>query len=156
MSRRHASLIPLSRQHQHALALSLIIRRRFGIGKGEATWQEEIAARIGKLYTAELSAHFEVEEAVLFPDMERYLGPLELLSELRPEHQSLRHLVQVIGSRQPVFLPTADEFAALLEQHIRKEERQLFPEFEKRMPAEEALKVGREIDARLIKACSRL
>jgi hypothetical protein len=29
-------------------------------------------------------------------------------------------------------------------------------EFEKRMPAAEALKLGREIDARLLKACPRL
>ncbi len=56
----------------------------------------------------------------------------------------------------PRYRDALDEFSALLERHVRKEERQLFVEFEQRMPAEEAVKVGREIEARLIKACPKL
>ncbi len=156
MSRRHDSLIPLSHQHQHALAIAVIIRRRFGIEKGEPAWLEEMAQRTQKLYTAELSGHFDVEEAVLFPQMERYLGPLELVSELRGEHLALRDFIRRVGKRHGVLLRELDEFARLLERHVRKEERQLFAAFEKRMPAEEARKIGVEIEARLIKACPRL
>lgn len=153
MARRHDSLVPLSHQHQHALALAVIIRRRFGAEKGQRTWQGEMVAKVQKAYQAELQGHFEVEETVLFPQMERHLGRLELVSELLRDHQSLRNFVKQL--EEVVELHTLDGFAALLEAHVRKEERQLFVEFEKRMPAEEAVKIGREIAARLIKACPR-
>jgi Hemerythrin HHE cation binding domain len=151
MARRHVSLIPLSRQHQHALALALIIRRRDGIQKGEATWLREMSEKVQKAYAAELAGHFEVEETVLFPDMERYLGRLNLVGELVEEHKTLRGLVQQIESAPAVSF--FDDFSARLDAHVRKEERRLFTEFEKRMPAAEALKLGREIESRLIKAC---
>jgi hemerythrin-like domain-containing protein len=154
MARRHDSLIPLSRQHNHALILALLIRRRDGIQRGEAAWLNETATRIQKAYVAELNGHFEVEEEVLFPDMERYLGRLTLVGELVEEHKALRGLVQTIAAAPAVAL--LDDFAARLDTHVHKEERQLFVEFEKRMPAAEALKLGREIDARLLKACPRL
>jgi hemerythrin-like domain-containing protein len=151
MARRHESLIPLSRQHNHALILALTIRRRDGIEKGERAWLEETAARIQKAYDAELSGHFEVEEAVLFPDMERYLGRLKLVRELVEEHKILRGLIENAQNAPAVLL--FDDFAARLDAHVHKEERKLFVEFEKRMPAAEALKLGREIESRLRKAC---
>lgn len=156
MSRRHNSLIPLSHQHQHALAMAVIIRRRFGLEKGDEVWQAETTEKVRKLYSAELAGHFEVEETVLFPEMERYLGPLDLVAELRQDHETLRNLVERLDARGGAPLQTLGEFAALLEQHVRKEERRLFPEFEKRIPLEEALRIGREIDARLARACPRL
>jgi len=144
-------LIPLSPQHQHALALAVIIRPRFGIEKGEPAWREEMVRRIREAYRAELVGHFEVEETVLFPTMERHLGPLALLAELLRDPASLRGLVRLLES-SPTF-PLLDGFSALLEAHIRKEERQLFAEFEKRMPADEARKLGKIIKARLAEAC---
>ena len=156
MSRRHDSLIPLSHQHQHALALAVIIKRRFGNEKGEDAWREEMTEKIRKLYSAEILGHFEVEEAILFPEMERYLGALKLIAELRYEHQSLRELIKQLQPGVAAPLEILDTFSTSIELHIRKEERQLFMEFEKRMPAEEANKVGMEIDARLLKACPRL
>jgi Hemerythrin HHE cation binding domain len=151
MARRHDSLIPLSRQHNHALILSLLVRRRDGFEKGEAAWLEETAARVQRAFDAELAGHFEVEEAVLFPDMERYLGRLKLIEDLREEHQLLRGLVHKIEIAPA--LPVLDDFSARLDAHVRREESQLFVEFEKRMPAKEAFKLGREIETRLIKAC---
>jgi hemerythrin-like domain-containing protein len=151
MARRHESLIPLSRQHNHALILSLLIRRRDGIEKGEAAWLGSAAERIRRAFEGELSGHFDVEETVLFPDMERFLGKLALVEELREEHRHLRGLVQKIESVPAAAL--CDDFSTLLDSHVHKEERQLFVEFEKRMPREEALRLGREIESRLIKAC---
>lgn len=155
MSRRHDSLIPLSQQHQHALAAAVTIRRRFGQEpRKEAAWCEEMAMRIGELYTDELSGHFEVEESVLFRQMERYLGELPLVGELRSEHLLLGRLVR--GLEEIPVLAALDEFAMCLELHVHKEERQLFAEFEQRMPEEAALRLGHEIEARLAKVCPRL
>lgn len=156
MSRRHDSLIPLSHQHQHALALALIIKRRLGSEKGEDVWREDMVEKVRKLYSGELVGHFEVEETILFPEMERYLGTLNLVAELRGEHQNLRDLIHHLQPRLAAPLEVLDEFSTSIESHVRKEERQLFMEFEKRMPAAEAKRVGVEIDARLLKACPRL
>ena len=156
MSRRHESLIPLSHQHQHALALAVIIKRRFGIEKGEDSWREDMVENIRKLYSAELTGHFDVEETILFREMERYLGTLKLIAELRSEHQNLRDVILQLRPRMAVPLETLDLFSTSIERHVRKEERQLFMEFEKRMPAAEAKRVGLEIDARLLKVCPKL
>lgn len=156
MSRRHDSLIPLSHQHQHALALAVIIKRRWGREKGEDAWREDMVEKIQNFYSAELIGHFDVEETILFPEMERYLGALKLVAELRGEHQNLRDLIQQLRPRKAAPLEALDQFSTSIERHVRKEERQLFMEFEKRMPAAEAKRVGVEIDARLLKACPRL
>ena|SRR5690348_8174732 len=156
MSRRHDSLIPLSHQHQHALAVAVIIKRRFGREHREDEWREEMTEKIRKLYAAELTGHFEVEETVLFTEMERYLGPLKLIAELKRDHQALRELIGLLPPRAAPPLATLDQFSSSIDQHVRKEERELFMEFEKKMPADEARRVGAEIDARLLKACPRL
>ncbi len=151
MARRHDSLIPLSHQHQHALALAVTIRRRFGIEKGDAAWQEELAGRAQSIWQAELQEHFEVEESILFPEMERYLGKIRLVEELLRDHRSLGGLIRLLGSSSELAL--LDGFSAVLEAHVHKEERELFTQFEKRMPSDEALRVGRDIAARLAKGC---
>ena len=151
MSRRHDSLIPLSHQHQHALALVVILRRRFGVEKGEDAWLEEMLAKAQNAYRAELVGHFEVEETVLFPAMERNLGRLDLVAELLDDHRKIHVIVK--GLEPHPTLSGLDELSTLLEAHVHKEERRLFAEFEARRPADEALTIGREIDARLKKVC---
>ncbi len=131
--------------------------------KGEGAWRADMTAKVAKLFAAEIAAHFEVEEAILFPEMERLLGPLELVTKLREEHQTLRELVKRLSENlnrehEPGGLrdlSTLDEFSDLLEAHVRREERQLFPAFEKKIPADVAARLGREIEARLVKACPR-
>lgn len=154
MPRRHDSLIPLSRQHQHALALAVVIRRRLGIGKDDKTWRDEQLQKIQKAWKAELKGHFEVEEGLLFPEMERYLGKIRLVEELLRDHASIRGLIKLLESAAE--FPLLDGFSALLEAHVHKEERELFAEFEKKMPADEARRLGKEIDARLAKLCPRI
>jgi iron-sulfur cluster repair protein YtfE (RIC family) len=154
MARRHDSLIPLSHQHQHALALAVIIRRRFGIEKGEKAWREEQVEKIQQAWKAELKGHFEVEEGLLFPEMERYLGKIRLVEELVRDHCSLHGLIRLLETSSDYAL--LDGLGALLECHVHKEERELFTEFEKKMPSKEALRLGKEIDARLAKVCPRL
>ena len=154
MARRHNSLIPLSHQHQHALALAVIIRRRFGLRESEPAWCREMVGKVQKLYAGELRGHFEVEEEVLFPAMQHYLGRLPLVDELISDHVAIRCLVR--GLEAMADREALAEFSQVLETHVRKEERKLFREFEKRMPADEALKVGSEIAAALAAACSKL
>lgn len=147
MSRRHDSLIPLSHQHQHALAFALTIRRRIGMEQGEAQWFEQMVVRLKSIFENELNSHFDAEEQILFIEMERQLGKLPMVDELVAEHKELRKLAAQIQTSPSFFRLSA--FAELLESHIRKEERVLFAEFEARMPEAEARRLQPVIEARL-------
>ena len=61
---RDKSLIPLSRQHQHALALCVRIERAMPIDDTKVgDWQAEITQQ----FEAEIKVHFAAEEQILFP-----------------------------------------------------------------------------------------
>src|ERR671919_3060766 len=67
----HPSLIPLSHDHHHALALALRCRKQ-ALGQIKPTGVEGLRLRANEfltLYAAELSSHFEAEEKILFPQM---------------------------------------------------------------------------------------
>ena len=68
----------------------------------------------------------------------------ELVAQLKSEHREFRKLVARLadpeGQRKFLF-----DFGDLLEQHIRSEERRLFPAFETLVPAADAERTGREI-----------
>ena len=92
------------------------------------------------------------EEEELFPIMEANLGRLALIEELREEHSRFRAWVEEL--RRSMETASSAEvlqaFGALLHDHIRKEERVLFPIFEQRMPPEEARRAGEAIARRLV------
>ena len=75
---RDPALIPLSRQHQHALALCVRIDRSLKAGIAEVdVWQPEIEEQ----FQQEIRYHFDAEESVLFPLAERTEDLVALTSE---------------------------------------------------------------------------
>ena len=69
---RDPSLIPLSHQHQHGLALTVLIDRGL---KNQPTREKalELAGKVARMADAELLGHFQVEEEVLFPAVRPHL-----------------------------------------------------------------------------------
>ena len=139
---RDKNLVPLSRQHQHALALCVRIDRAFLAGEVNL---EAWCAEIQQLFAQEIAVHFEAEERELFPIAERFPELKNLVAELRTEHGAVRELVSRAGERS-LDEPALRKFGELLSAHIRKEERQLFEGMQQSMSAEEldALGVGLE------------
>lgn len=146
MAKRHPALIPLSRDHHHGLALALRCRKHAlgQLNPGDPAAMEACAAEASRFFNENLAAHFEAEETVLFPLMAAHQECRELVARLEGEHRKFAGLVA--GTRGPggprKFL---FDFGDLLEQHIRSEERQLFPAFETLVPAADAERAGREI-----------
>ena len=139
---RDKSLISLSRQHQHALALCVRIDRGLQSDRLDLiAWQTEIQA----IFEQEIGNHFSAEEEVLFPAAGRFPELSATVEELRAEHQALRDLFRRAGSRE---LEKTDltAFGETLAKHIRKEERVLFEGMQKAMSAEELARLGRELD----------
>jgi hemerythrin-like domain-containing protein len=84
---RDKNLIPLSHQHQRALALCVRIERASPIPDADlVAWQAEVA----QLFQNEISVHFDAEERVLFPAARRFEELVPLVEELVNEHHELR------------------------------------------------------------------
>lgn len=141
---RDKNLVPLSRQHQHALALCVRIERASPIGQRSVDWQEEIAQQ----FETEIKVHFAAEEQIVFPAARSFRELVRLVEELLAEHQSLRANFAQAEARQ-MSVEELVAFARRLAEHIRKEERQLFERLQHLMKPEELGVLGRELERAL-------
>ena len=124
--KRDASLIPLSLDHHQGLVRVFEIRQALRAGAGLA--QQAAAAR--EFWQRSLRAHFEAEEAALFPAMRDLNEATVLLTRLSDEHRRLETMTQAIDAAPE----SLRAFADLLESHIRLEERQLFGLYQAHVP----------------------
>jgi len=135
---RDQNLVPLSRQHQHALALCVRIDRASPIGDLEiGVWQAEIAQH----FQNEIRIHFAAEEHVLFPAARRFPALNALIDELLSDHFVLREAF----AKAEAHTMTASELKTFAEQmsvHVRKEERLLFERMQELMTQEALAAVG--------------
>ncbi len=141
---RDKNLVPLSRQHQHALALCVRIERAGAIDQQRAEWQAEIAQH----FEAEIKVHFTAEEQIVFPAARAYSELDPLVEELLTDHKWLRASFAKAEARQMSAEELAS-FARRLSEHIRKEERQLFERMQELMNADELDRMGQELDQAL-------
>lgn len=115
----------LGRQHQEVLARIAADQPRFA--------EPEVAARFLDFLQREVMSHFSLEEEILFPELARIpsiaAGPLRVMEA---EHDSFRDLL-ARGKEEHArgddagLGRTAADLAALLQTHIAKEDRVLFP-----------------------------
>jgi iron-sulfur cluster repair protein YtfE (RIC family) len=145
-SRRHNSLIPLSREHHYGLLVCLRIHRGLGSHIEDRDWLQERARKVLRFCESDLWTHFKVEEKIVFPAMSGISKAAETIRQLISEHRQIEILVRQLrqddGRRLASLL---QEFANLLEAHIRREERVLFPFYESQVPLELAKQLGEQI-----------
>jgi hemerythrin-like domain-containing protein len=132
MSRRHDALVPLTHDHHHALHnLRLLLQ-----AADEGT-EERVAAALAfaEFFASHSVQHFREEEEEIFPLVIRLPdAPAEGITRIVSEHVMLHALVRELreqaaaGEASP---ETMNELAALLRQHIRFEEDELFPTIER-------------------------
>jgi hemerythrin-like domain-containing protein len=145
---RDQSLIPLSRQHQHALALCVRLERALHAGQVDLeAWQAEIQ----QIFEQEVGIHFAAEEKELFPAAVRSLELQPLVEELLAEHAMLRDYFSRAAART---LDSANlqTFVEKLAGHIRKEERRLFEGMQRVMNADELAAVSGALERALADA----
>jgi len=144
---RHPSLVALSHDHHHGLALALKCRKQ-ALGQIKPMGLEGLKERARELrdfLTGNLIQHFRAEEEALFP-LVRAVVPEShaIIEELTKDHEWIRsataQLEKDTGLGKLIF-----DVGDLLERHIRREERELFPLFEQHISAEEAAAVGEKI-----------
>jgi hemerythrin-like domain-containing protein len=142
---RDKSLIPLSRQHQHALALCVRIDRAQPIRKEDLeAWQSEIERE----FEREIKIHFSAEEQVLFPAARQFPELTPLVEELIADLASLRHCFSQAEERR-MSSDSLPAFAQQLSAHIRKEERQLFERMQQLTSPAQLATLGTQVEAAL-------
>jgi hemerythrin-like domain-containing protein len=145
---RDKNLVPLSHQHQHALALCVWLDRALLAGPvNPEPWQAEIQ----QIVEQEITIHFAAEEREVFPVAKGDPELEAVVQELIEEHGILRALFARAMHRT---LDTAGlkAFVATLSQHIRKEERQLFEGLQKRLTPEQMAALGKRLEQALANA----
>ncbi|PWK17655.1 hemerythrin domain-containing protein [Xanthomarina spongicola] len=126
--KRHKALQPLSREHHHGLLLSWKIRSGFNKNINP----NRIKIYADWFFETHLIPHFEMEEENIFPLLESDNG---LIKRALAEHRRLKRLFNETTDNAKNLSKIEEE----LEQHIRFEERVLFPEIQKIATEEQML-----------------
>jgi len=145
---RDKNLVPLSRQHQHALALCVRLDRALQAGEMDLeAWQAELQ----QIFESEIGGHFAAEEKDLFPAAANFSELRNLVDELLVEHAVLRDFFSRASARE-LDSAALGALAGKLSGHIRKEERQLFEGMQKLMSSEQLATLGRRLETALAEA----
>ncbi|EGV44409.1 hemerythrin domain-containing protein [Bizionia argentinensis JUB59] len=118
--KRHKALQPLSREHHHGLLLSWKIRAGFN----KQVSAERMKTYADWFFENHLIPHFELEEAEIFSILE---PDNELVKKALADHRRLKRLFTEETDLEKSLSKIEEE----LDQHIRFEERVLFPEIQK-------------------------
>ena len=124
--KRHATLIPLSHDHHHALVEARRLRRAADRDDDPGP----VAAAFADFFAAVSVPHFRDEEERLFPLVSSVDEARPLVVEALLDHQRLHALVAELRRSADV-RPAMRELGELLEAHVRREERELFPLIER-------------------------
>ena len=147
MAARHPSLVPLSHDHHHGLALALRCRKQ-ALGQLKPMGVAGLAERareFSEFYKNNLALHFDAEEKVLFPAMRTTVpASAALVDALTQDHHRIHELLPKLELKVELAKSLFD-LGDLLERHIRKEERELFPLFESQFDSAIAEKLGTEL-----------
>lgn len=124
--KRHPALIPLSHDHHHAL----VEARRLRAAADRDDDPAEAAAAFAGFFAAVNVPHFREEEETLFPLVAGFDDARPLIVEALLDHQRLHALVAELQGSTDV-RGSMREIGELLEAHVRREERELFPLIER-------------------------
>lgn len=139
--KRSAELAPLSREHHLALEVALRLR------KATDADAADVRERFLRFYEEEAREHFRDEEEVLLPAFARHVPPDDPdIVRVLVEHVELRRRAEDVARGGA----GADELrvlGGLLHDHVRHEERTLFPRIEAALDAEELTALGLRLHA---------
>lgn len=133
--KRHEALQPLSRHHMIGLHLALKLKRA-GTDKSQLT-TKEILQEADEFWNPDGLQHFREEEEILLTAFAQYasIDRPEII-EMLLEHVEIRAMFDTLLRSEETDVSFMHKLGALLESHIRKEERVIFPMIEHALPEE--------------------
>ncbi|MGM8216098.1 hemerythrin domain-containing protein [Bacillaceae bacterium W0354] len=132
--KRHEALNPLSHHHHHALTMSLELKRA-GTDKSDLSYKDLMRSLID-FWEKDGEDHFRDEEEVLFPLYLHYADEpdADLIKEALYQHTQIRSLIQQLRSTIKTQYDKMNELGQILDEHVRLEEREIFPKVEEAVP----------------------
>lgn len=137
--KRKVYLLPLSRDHHHGLLLSW----KVGQGLKNGTPAGEIADYVRYFWQASLEKHFREEEVIVFRKM-----PVTDAGCLRAikEHNGIRKLIEKITDPKKNSRELLKTLCEEINNHIRFEERELFPAIEVALSTQDLEVMGKALE----------
>ena len=134
--KRSEALIPLSHDHQHGLAVALDLTR------ATAETAPDAASAFLAFWREEGQRHFREEEELLLPALARHVpADHEAVVRVLTDHVEIRRRAADVAAGDAE-LAQLQELGERLRNHIRHEERVLFPLSEEAMSEAELAKLG--------------
>lgn len=124
--KREQFLIPFSQEHHTGLVVALLVQKKSPRFSNLPDTIDGKKQYLIEVFEKELLPHFEREEEFLIHGM-RYVipGAADYSQRVLDEHKRMKEMIgKIKTSHTPA--DAMDEFGALLEQHIRYEEREWF------------------------------
>jgi iron-sulfur cluster repair protein YtfE (RIC family) len=147
--KRTAELQGLSEDHHHGLVQARRLRRA---GSGEGVDPTEMSGAFLDFWQKDTSAHFRKEEEVLLPVLARHEVDLlvqKQVVEMLAQHAQIRGLVMELSDEvegRNVRTETLQALGERLEEHIRLEEREVFPMLEGSLSREALEEISDRLD----------
>lgn len=124
--KRDESLAPLSRDHHASLILAQLLKKNAPAYPGLPTTAKEKAAYAIAQFDANIKTHFNKEEEMLAKVKDCHATVSVLSGEILKEHRELAAMFSSLSLTDDL-VGTMNTLAVTLRDHIRKEERVLFP-----------------------------
>ena len=137
--KRHESLIPFSRFHRSCLFLALIAKENAPAVKGYPTEIDDKISYAIDFFQRKLTPHFKEEQRLWEFVQEKSHTLKTIVNELRTERSKLIGLFDSLEIHRDI--PSFFEIGALLEMHVRKEERVLFQQIQSDLSEKELLQI---------------
>lgn len=139
---RSPQLAPLSREHQVALAVALQLSRATAEDLAPAV------SRFAGFWADAGSPHFDEEERLLLPALAGSSESIKAGERMRAEHDELRSLAaDLLGHAARPAVADANRLGDRLREHVRFEERELFPLLERELTEAQLDALGRALSA---------
>lgn len=138
--KRHPAIVEFSRDHHFALLLVWKIKE----GLKKSIEISRISKYVVHFYDTNLIHHFIEEETMLFNKI-NISDPLILKTE--SEHDDMRNLIEALRNN-PDDLKPLESFSAMLEKHVRFEERELFNYLQENISDEVLAEIESGIESR--------
>ncbi len=139
--RRNEGLQQLSRDHHRALEAALKLRR------ATAAEAQRVAAEFLSFWREHGAIHFRVEEDVMLPGAAHRVDPSDpAVVRVLTDHVEIRRRAGELTHGKHPDPAELNELSELLNDHVRHEERVLFPLIEKSLSDEELGRLAERIE----------
>lgn len=137
--KRDKNLETLSWEHHDGLVVAFRVEK----GLNNQTNPKVMIEYLSHIWDHALQHHFWQEEAALMPHLQHIEEGNKLLSQMINEHNMLKNLIAKLQQSETNQKTILKDFSRMLNDHIRFEERILFPLAERAISAEKMAQIGK-------------